>query len=137
MTEPSALMQKLHAESIARGAVVDSISRILWESGEMTAQWEGEGGPPTWDDILEARSDVNHEHHDAFSCYWLQETQRAEHLMDLDAPQAMTLAMILLDNAKAGYKRADLDMWRKVERAAGFEKGSLTGAPGVPQRIFL
>jgi hypothetical protein len=133
---PSDLMRKLQAAEAARAEIVDTIARMLWETGQMTAEWEG-GPAPSWDDITEAWFDQTHENHDAYCTYWFTETQQASALMDLGPANSMALATILMNCAQDGYRRMELDLWRKVERAKGFEKGSLTGEPGVTQRIAL
>lgn len=133
---PSTLMAKLQRDAEAHARVVDAVSRILWEGGEMLGDWE-DGPAPTWDDVVDGRSDPTHPSHDALAAYWMDTTIKANALLQLDAKQSMTLAMILTEQAKAKYERLEVDLWRKIERAKGFEPGSLTGAPGVPQRIAL
>lgn len=133
---PPFLMSRLKQENEAHEKTVDTIARILWEGGEMLGDWDG-GPAPTWDDVLEGYADKSHPSHEALSCYWLDTTIKASALLGLEAKQSMTLAMILLDQAKAKYERLELSLWHKIERAKGFEHGSLTGAPGVTQRIAL
>lgn len=136
MPTPSTLMEKLKREGEAHARTVDVVARILWEGGEMLGDWE-DGPAPTWDDVIEGRADKTHPSHEALSCYWLDTTIKANALLDLEAKQSMALAMILLDQAKAKYERLELSLWHKIEWAKGFEHGSLTGAPGVTQRIAL
>lgn len=139
------LIERLQAKQAERDKITDRIARMLWESGPMTDQWDGDGAPPDWDAITTERaapapdkSDEDAcERHDAFVSYWLDTWHRAEAIQGLDADQSMELARILLAQADRQRKDMELDLWRKIERAAGYERGSLTGEPGVPQRVFI
>lgn len=113
------LLDRLRAKAEARAAIVNDIARILWENGEVLADTEG-GSMPTWDEIAR-RSD------DATWGWFLDHTHRAEALMALQPADALTLAQEALER----------DLWAKVERARGLEPGSLTGVPGVAQRVAL
>ena len=138
-------VERLRAKAAERAKVTDQIARMLWESGPMTAAWEGDGASPTWDEITEWRftdlpDNAHPEHrkiHEAHTGYWLDTWHKAEALQALDADQSMTLARIMLDQAQRQQKDLELQLWRKVERATGYEPGSLTGQPGVKQRVFI
>lgn len=111
----------------------------------MIAQWEGDGSPPSWDELTAEResplaadaTDHDREWHDAYTAYWHDMWNRAEALLSLDTDQSMALAKLMLDQAERQRKDTEMDLWRKVERAAGYEPGSLTGKPGVTPRVFL
>jgi hypothetical protein len=63
--------------------------------------------------------------------------QMAEKLRNLDPAAALKLATMLIDAAAEHQTDIERQMWGKVERAAGYEPGSLTGKLGVKQRVFL
>lgn len=130
-------MERLQAKSEARAAIVDQIARMLWESGEMLAETEG-GSLPSWGEITDARrSGSEDEFTSACWSWWLDHAHKAEAILALDARQSLALAKILIDSAAVQQTQMELDLWRKIERAKGFEPGSLTGAPGVKQQVAL
>lgn len=137
MTEQST-MERLEAKAAERAKVTNEIARMLWESGPQSSDWEG-SAPPSWDDITAGRQGAFEEQelNDAYTGYWLDTWHKAEALQALDADQSMALAKIMLDQADQRRKEMEIDLWRKIERAAGYEEGSLTGKPGVKQRVFL
>lgn len=133
MTDP---LDRLRAQAEARAAIINDIARILWENGEALADAEG-GSMPTWDKIVDGRRAGTAATTDAYWSWFLDHTHRAEALMALQPADALTLAKHLIDSAMRSQEALELDLWGKVERARGLEAGSLTGAPGVAQRVAL
>lgn len=131
-------MARFQPKAAERAAVIDQIARMLWESGEALADTEG-GSMPTWDQIREAVETRIGDADFVNACFgwWLDHKHKAEAILALDAAQSLTLATFLIENAKRYQERTELDLWRKIERAKGFEAGSLTGAPGVKQKVAL
>lgn len=131
------LMQRLEAKAAERAKIVDLIARMLWESGPQSSDWEG-GAPPSWDDITDGRRGaLDQELNDAYAGYHLDTWHKAEALLALEHRQCFAVAQILIAEGQRKQEELELQLWRKVERAAGFEPGSLTGKPGVKQRVFL
>ena len=124
-------MARLKAKAEARAAIVNDIARILWENGEMLAGTEG-GAMPSWEEIVAGK-----DRKDACFAWFLGHARGAELLLSLDARDALTLAKHLIDSAMRLQEALEMDLWRKIERAKGFEPGSLTNAPGVRQRVAL
>jgi hypothetical protein len=125
------LMDRLEAKAAERAKIVDQIAGILWRNGEELAETEG-GSMPTWEEVVARRCDCVNDVHWA---YWLDHTHRAEALLSLAAPDALLLAKLLIDSALSTQNQMELDLWRKIEHAKGFEAGSLTGKPGVRSRL--
>lgn len=126
--QPRMTMERLQAKAFERAALRDRIAQMLYENGEMLADWEG-GSPPTWEEIADPTGDhadirLDHQH-------------RADALLGLDAPACLELARILLGIAATKYDALESDLWAKVERAKGFAPGSLRGWPGVKQQVAL
>ena len=136
----SAAMDRLRARAAAHAELVDTVARILWENGEMLADTEG-GSMPTWQELAHLRAHPEQcesaAAHGAFSEWWLSHTRKAQALLDLDARSSLQLGQILITHAGTKFEQLELDLWRKIERAKGFEPGSLTGAPGVRQQVAL
>ena len=128
-------MDRLLIKAEIRAGKINEIARILWENGEMLADCE-DGSLPTWEGLL-AHLQVGGADYDACFGYWRDHTNRAQALLDLDAKSTMLLGQMLIESARHKFEEAELDLWRKVERAKGFEPGSLTGKPGVKQRVAL
>jgi hypothetical protein len=61
----------------------------------------------------------------------------ADKLRNLEPAAALRLAVLLVQMAGERQTETERQLWRKVERAAGYEPGSLTGKPGVKQKVFL
>lgn len=124
--------------------VTDEIAAILWRSGPQSSDWE-DGAPPSWEEIIAGRArkfgddatEAGRELNDAYTGYWLDTWHKAEALQALDAREAIALAQILMAIVAQRHEQMEIDLWHKVERAAGYEPGSLTNVPGVRQRIFL
>lgn len=137
MADPAAI-DRLKAKAEARAAIVNEIAKILWENGEMLADTEG-GSMPTWDEVLTNRraEGVSQELKEGCWSWFLAHAHQAEALLNLDAADSLTLAKHLIDSAMRTQRSIELDLWHKIERAKGFESGSLTEAPGVPQRVAL
>jgi len=131
-------MARLKAKAEARAAIVNDIARILWENGEMLAGTEG-GAMPSWEEIVAGKNDpsADQDRKDACFAWFLGHARGAELLLSLDARDALTLAKHLIDSAMRLQEALEMDLWRKIERAKGFEPGSLTNAPGVRQRVAL
>jgi len=125
-------MARIVLRAAEREKIVDQIARMLWESGEMLADSEG-GSMPTWDEV---RAGCVAQTEGCWDWY-LAHKRRAEAVLALDAAQSLALARILLDRAARQYRELELDLWAKIERAKGFEPGSLTGEPGVRQEVAL
>ena len=139
----SEIMERLKIKAETRSAVVNEIARILWENGEMLAQTEG-GSMPSWQEIIAACSasfepgdDRDDDFIDACGAWRLSHIHQAEALLSLDVAGSLTLAKHLTESALRIHQSIELDLWHKIERAKGFEPGSLTGAPGVTQRVAL
>lgn len=128
--------ERLKAKTAARAAIVNDIARILWENGEALADTE-DGSMPTWDEVVAGRGSVNLKFKDACWSWFLNHSRQADALLALSSADALTLAKHLIDSAARAQEATELDLWRKIERAKGFEPGSLTGAPGVAQRVAL
>ena len=136
--QSTGVMERLQAKSEARAKIVDEIARVLWENGEMLAQTEG-GAMPSWKEVLASRTadGISQEFKEACWSWWVNHTHSAEALLSVDASGAMTIAKHLMDSAARQQRDETLALWGKVERAAGYEPGSLTGKEGVKQRVFL
>lgn len=143
MTNTTELMQRLEAKAAERAKTIDQVMRILWESGEQSADWEG-GAPPSWDDITAGRqrrcgddeTPEGKELNDAYTSYYHCTWTDAQHLLALDHKQCLALAQILIAEAQRKTEEHEIRLWRGIERAAGYEAGSLTGKPGVKQQVF-
>lgn len=137
MDNPAAI-DRLKAKAEARAAIVNEIAKILWENGEMLADTEG-GSMPSWDEVLTNRraEGIGQELKEAYWSWFLAHTHQAEALLNLGVTDSLTLAKHLIDNAMRTQRSVELGLWHKIERAKGFEPGSLAGAPGVPQRAAL
>jgi hypothetical protein len=133
-------MERIQARAIERAKIVDQIARILYENGEMLADTEG-GAMPGWDEVVAelraAAAAATSEYHDMCVHCWLSHTHQADALLRIDAAGSLTLATLLIGNAQKLHTSIEMDLWHKIERAKGFEPGSLTGAPGVKQRSAL
>lgn len=129
---------KLRQRAAARDVIVDQIARMFWESGEELADTEG-GTMPTWDEVCANLDGSGGDENFTQACcdWWLSHKHRAEAVLALDATQSLALANILIAHAQEQHRRLELDLWRKIERAKGFEAGSLTGAPDVKQQVAL
>jgi hypothetical protein len=136
----SDVMKRLQAKSDELSRVRDQIAQMLYESGEMLAQTEG-GSMPSWDEIAEGcgpdDAALVDESQDACWQIRLDHLHRADNILALDGASCLTLATILIDQAAKQHADMEKQLWGKVERAAGFERGSLTGAPGVAPKVFL
>lgn len=137
-SEPSEVMRRLKAKAEARAIIINDIARILWENGEMLADTE-DGAMPGWDDLMVIRhaDDASQDQRDTCWAWFMNHWQRAEALLTMQAADSLVLAKHLIDSAMRTQKSVELDLWHKIERAKGFEPGSLTGAPGVPQKVAL
>lgn len=128
----------LEQKAAVRAAIIDQVARMLWESGEMLADTEG-GAMPSWGVVCANLNGSGGDEDFTQACcdWYLNHTHKAEAILALDAKQSLALANILVASAQRQYDQLELDLWRKVERAKGFEPGSLTGAPGVKQQVAL
>ncbi len=137
------IMERLRAKAEAHFAIVNEIARILWENGEMLAQTES-GLMPTWQEIIAACSatfepgdDRDDDFIDACQTWRRSHIHQARALLSLDVAGSLTLVKHLTESALRLHQSIELDLWHKIERARGFEVGSLTGAPGVTQKVAL
>lgn len=133
-----AWQKRMEAKARARALIVNQIAEMLWESGPQSSDWDG-GCPPSWGDITEGRqgkletSEIN----EAYSDYWRDTWRAAEAILALDHKQCFVLAALMVDEGRRKTDQLEIDLWHKIERAAGYELGSLTGKEGVKQRIFI
>lgn len=139
-TTNEAAFNRIKARAEAHAALVNEIAKMLWENGEMLADTEG-GPMPTWEEVAHQVSNPfegdGSEFYNSCCTWWADHCQQARALLRLDARASLKLGQILIQSAGEKFEQADMDMWRKLERAKGFEPGSLTGKPGVQQRVAL
>lgn len=137
MSDQIEVMERLIAKAEARAVIVNDIARMLWENGEMLAVTE-DGPMPGWDDLdaLRRDNDASQERRSACWSWFLSHIRCAEALLTMSAPDSLALAKHLIDSATR-TQAMELDLWREIERAKGFEPGSLTGALGVSRKAAL
>ena len=130
MSEPvTTALDRLQRRAAEHQQHVNQVAELLWESIDINGDWEGR--PPSWKEITDRRDEGDLGH------YYSATMRNAEYLLSLTAEPAIALAKLLLDHALRFQQQVDLDLWRKIERAANYEPGSLTNKPGVKQRVFL
>lgn len=125
--DQNARTARLIAKSEALGRWYEAVGEMLYDASD-----RADGVLPDWSELPdlirsgECDSSLRQVHIEA-----------AGALRRLDPPVALRLAGMLTELAGARYAEIETDLWRKVERAAGYEAGSLTGKPGVKRRVFL
>ncbi len=132
------------AKSEALGRWHETVAEMLYAAGEQTAPIEG-GQMPDWLEIpaiIERGRADKAKKADREAAQWtlsirIEYLEIARTLRDLDAANALKLAAMLIQVAGERHADTEMDLWRKVERAASYEPGSLTGKAGVKQRVFL
>ena len=122
------LMQKLIAASVERSVLRDRIAQMLYEHGDMLADHE-DGCAPAWNEVVESSGD----HADIL----FDHRKNANAIMGLDAVSCLELGRILMGIAATKYEGLENDLWAKIERAKGYECGSLRGWPGVKQKVAI
>ena len=125
--DQSARTARLIAKSEALRRWYETVAKMLYDASD-----RADGVLPDWSELpdLIRSGECDSSLHQAH-------IKAAEALHRLDPPVALRLAGMLAELAGARYAEIEMDLWRKVERAAGYEAGSLTGKAGVKQRVFL
>ena len=126
-TGRTAVMERLRVKATERAMLRDRVAQLLYESGEMTADCE-EGSMPSWDEAAAGDDHMG---------ILIDHRQRANALLGLGAKECLELSRILAGIAATKFDALEADLWAKVERAKGYETGSLRGWPGVKQKVAL